>query len=319
MRLPLRLAVHPLSPTLAPPDRPDRAAALDILVVEDNPTNRLVMEEMLRHLGHQVTLAVDGTDGVRQAASRRFDTVLMDISMPVMDGLTATRLIRTESPSKGARILAVTAHTLPADIERFREAGMDGCLTKPIRTADLEQALAGGTATAAAPMTLLPLVSRDRLSELRQALGPDGAAEAIRSYLVDMERVFATLSTPGQSVPVLTAACHEAAGASATIGAAQLHASFAALERLQAEVDQTDLVRAVDEAERLFSRTAAQPPCCGRRDSCGQNRPSPPFCCSIASSATTAAAPPTTSGAQAVITASPRIAARSGKLVFGIR
>lgn len=143
LRLPLPLAAPP--PDEAPPDPPAMALPqLDILVVEDNVTNRAVMEEMLRHLGQRVTMAVDGEKGAAAAAAHRYDLILMDISMPVMDGLAATRLIRAAGASRQARIVAVTAHSLPEDLERFRAAGMADMMVKPITHAGLVQLLSGG-------------------------------------------------------------------------------------------------------------------------------------------------------------------------------
>ena len=98
----------------------------------NNATNRIVLEEMLEQLGHRVTMATEGRQGMELARAHPFDVILMDISMPMMDGLTATAMIRAQGLSMGSRILAVTAHSLPADLERFQKAGMDGCLTKPI-------------------------------------------------------------------------------------------------------------------------------------------------------------------------------------------
>lgn len=117
------LALHPV--TSVPP--------LDILLVDDHRTNRLIMRRFLESAGHRVTEAGDGESAVVEAGRRRFDTILMDISMPRMDGITATRAIRTgNGPSAQSRILALTAHALPEERVAFRAAGMEACLTKPI-------------------------------------------------------------------------------------------------------------------------------------------------------------------------------------------
>ena len=138
-------------------------AGLRILVVEDNETNRFVAEEMLRGQGHIVTLAEDGKKGVEAAQAARYDLILMDISMPGMDGVAATRAIRARGgPCAAAPIFGLTAHALPEEQARFRAAGMDGCLTKPLRLNTLIAALAemglrpgGGAArgTARAPVS----------------------------------------------------------------------------------------------------------------------------------------------------------------------
>lgn len=118
---------------------------MDVLVVEDNATNRIVLEEMLQQMGHRVTMAADGRQGFEAARAHPFDVILMDISMPMMDGLTATAMIRAQGLSMGSRIVAVTAHSLPADLERFQKAGMNDCLTKPISLGNLAKSLLGDT------------------------------------------------------------------------------------------------------------------------------------------------------------------------------
>ena len=115
---------------------------LTILLVEDNEINRFVAREMLQGVGHLIVEATNGREGVNMADAARFDLILMDISMPGMDGMEATRAIRAGSgPCRDVPILGLTAHALPEEIERFVEAGMQDCLTKPIRIETLEKAL----------------------------------------------------------------------------------------------------------------------------------------------------------------------------------
>jgi PAS domain S-box-containing protein len=103
-----------------------------VLVVEDNEINRNLANELLCDLGIRVGIAVDGREGVNQVLAGAFDLVLMDIQMPVMDGLTATRLIRANDRFQDLRIIAMTAHAMSGDRERSLDAGMDDHLTKPI-------------------------------------------------------------------------------------------------------------------------------------------------------------------------------------------
>jgi CheY-like chemotaxis protein len=211
------------------------AEALDVLVVEDNATNRIVLQEMLHQLGHRVTLAEDGGQGLEAARAHRFDVILMDISMPLMDGLTATALIRMEGCSARSRILAVTAHSLPADLERFRQAGMDGCLTKPISLRDLAQTLAGGSAlNAAFPPQEGHMISLDRLKDLRDGLGTAGLARMLARFRVDFGSLQARLETACDAAGFaeLLPLCHEGAGLCAMVGASALHQHFVAAEDL---------------------------------------------------------------------------------------
>jgi len=128
--------------TPAPSAPPETRARL--LLVEDNEVNRMVVRMMLAGEGFEIVEAGDGAAAVAAAARRRFDAVLMDVSMPVMDGLEATRTIRANEASAGGRtpIIGLTAHALARDAEQCRRAGMDDCLTKPVRKEALLAALA---------------------------------------------------------------------------------------------------------------------------------------------------------------------------------
>ena len=116
-----------------------RLAGMRLLVAEDNALNRLVIEEILTRAGARVTLCVNGLEAVE--ALRRddkiFDAVLMDIQMPVMDGYSATRIIREKLGLLDLPIIAVTAFTQPEDLEKSRLAGMVGHVVKPLDVAHL--------------------------------------------------------------------------------------------------------------------------------------------------------------------------------------
>jgi PAS domain S-box-containing protein len=114
-------------------DAPAWLAGMRILVVEDNPTNRQVATRMLCELGATVDTAEDGAEGVRCARSGAYDLILMDIQMPVMDGISAAREIRAlRGPAALTPIVATTANVLSHQIETYRRSGMDGCVAKPI-------------------------------------------------------------------------------------------------------------------------------------------------------------------------------------------
>jgi PAS domain S-box-containing protein len=134
----------------AEPDRP--AAALErpirLLVVEDNAVNRELITTLLSPFPIEMETAADGAEAVEAVGRARFDVILMDVQMPVMDGLTATRRIRAMSDAAAARtpIVAMTANVLPEQIARCREAGMDDHLGKPINPTRLLEALERWTA-----------------------------------------------------------------------------------------------------------------------------------------------------------------------------
>ena len=133
-------------PVLPAPQKSDRRlAGLRLLVAEDNELNQYVIELMLTRAGAEVVIAGNGLAAVKRlrAPEARFDAVLMDIQMPVMDGYTATRIIREEIGLVDLPIIAVTAHARVEDREKSRNAGMAGHLAKPIDIDDLIDLLAG--------------------------------------------------------------------------------------------------------------------------------------------------------------------------------
>jgi two-component system, sensor histidine kinase and response regulator len=121
----------------------DRRARLDVLVVDDNPVNRKLLQIILDRAGHDVTLACDGREAVGAVEGGRFDLVLMDVQMPVMDGLEATRRIRALPDPARARtpIVAVTANAMRGDADACYAAGMDGYVTKPVTMGSLSDAI----------------------------------------------------------------------------------------------------------------------------------------------------------------------------------
>jgi signal transduction histidine kinase/ligand-binding sensor domain-containing protein/CheY-like chemotaxis protein len=136
-----------VEPSPARETAPAPRYALRILLAEDHPVNEKIAVRLLEKAGHQVTVARTGREAVELSARQSFDLILMDVQMPEMDGLEATRLIRARERG-GARtpILAMTAYAMPSDRERCLAAGMDGYLSKPFRPAELEEALRQATA-----------------------------------------------------------------------------------------------------------------------------------------------------------------------------
>ena len=113
-----------------------------ILLVEDNPVNRTVGQRLLEKAGHSVVVVCDGSEALATFETGIFDLVLMDIQMPNMDGFEAAAGIRRKEGShERVPILALTAHVMKDDEARYRAAGMDGCIAKPIQTAALYRAI----------------------------------------------------------------------------------------------------------------------------------------------------------------------------------
>jgi PAS domain S-box-containing protein len=247
--------------------------ALDILVVEDNEINRILVEKMLRNLGHRVTLAPGGAEGVAAARDKDFNLIFMDISMPGVDGIEATRQIRSGRLADGVDIVALTAHVAPQDHARILAAGMAEVVTKPVhkstladvidRRATLPLVRSRRPVAKAQPTTKLtagaqtpepapaPAAARE-LSDIEQffdALGRDRGVEFLAEYKGDMEQLLADLHSCEDLSDPLRAEAHRLAGSAAVLGFGALRHALLDIEnadgnggtdlmRLQAEWDE---------------------------------------------------------------------------------
>ncbi|MCL4273284.1 MAG: response regulator [Anaerolineales bacterium] len=112
-----------------------------ILIVEDNMDTYELVRFILEKNGYETFLAVNGRDGVNAATKQKPDLIIMDLSMPEMDGWTATRLIKQNAKTSYIPLIALTAHVLPGDRERAVEAGCNDYITKPMDLLDLVEAV----------------------------------------------------------------------------------------------------------------------------------------------------------------------------------
>lgn len=156
-------------------DAPDN---LNILLAEDNVMNQKVAVSMLKKIGHTITIVQNGKEAVNAFMGKKFDMILMDGQMPVMDGLEATRAIRElEKKQKGSKnhipIIALTANAMKGDKERFMDSGMDDYLTKPIKRKALEDAIVRCSSKEKAVDPSLPLSDIINLDELIQTMNGD--------------------------------------------------------------------------------------------------------------------------------------------------
>lgn len=114
-----------------------------ILIVEDNMDTYELVRFILEKNGFETMLAMNGRDGVNAAAKQMPDLIIMDLSMPEMDGWTATRLIKGDSSTSSIPLIALTAHALPSDRKRAFDAGCDEYITKPMDLLDLLETVHG--------------------------------------------------------------------------------------------------------------------------------------------------------------------------------
>lgn len=108
------------------------SSAKIVLLVEDNEDNLVVYRTILEHVGYRVIEARDGEEGVTQARRQLPDLILMDISIPKMDGWEATQRLKADATTRGIPIIALTAHALEEDRQKAQQAGCDGYLAKPV-------------------------------------------------------------------------------------------------------------------------------------------------------------------------------------------
>ena len=108
-----------------------------VLLVEDNEMNRDMLSRRLQRKGYEVVMAVDGGQGVEMAKTMAPDLILMDMSLPVLDGWEATRQLKADDLTHGIPVIALTAHAMAGDQDRAREAGCDDYDTKPVEFARL--------------------------------------------------------------------------------------------------------------------------------------------------------------------------------------
>jgi two-component system, cell cycle response regulator DivK len=122
-----------------------------VLLVEDNEMNRDMLARRLRRKGYEVVPASDGREAVAVAQTQPVDLILMDLSLPVLDGWEATRLLKADSHTWSIPIIALTAHAMPGDRERALDAGCDDFDTKPV---DFNRLVAKIEAQLARPLTM---------------------------------------------------------------------------------------------------------------------------------------------------------------------
>ncbi len=252
-------AIRALGGEAAEHDAPRRAASIGhtdlssirgarVLLVDDNDLNQQVGRDLLEGAGLQVSIAEDGQQALDQLAEAEFDLVLMDMQMPVMDGLTATRLIRAESRWAALPVLAMTANAMSSDRERCLAAGMNDHLAKPIDPDELFKLLLAWIPARAAPAAppaslahtavaepeaMLEIAGVDVAAGLRRVLNKRAAYEGMLRKFVQgqAEAVAQTAQQLARGDrEAATRLAHTLKGTAATIGAEGLAAQAATLE-----------------------------------------------------------------------------------------
>lgn len=152
-QLVVSLLLKPIANEISETDRPLITSAGEepqVLLAEDTESNRAIISAMLEKLGCRVETAVNGAEALEAATGKRFDAVLMDVMMPIMDGEEAVRRIRAApEPYSRTPVIGITAHTLQEERERLLAAGMSACLSKPVKKMELRSSLTTALGVAA--------------------------------------------------------------------------------------------------------------------------------------------------------------------------
>lgn len=209
-------------------------AARRVLLVEDNEVNRKVAVRLLQKLGHEVDTAIDGAEAVEKTALHRYDAVLMDIHMPRMDGLEATRRIRERERSTGVHqvIIAMTANAMREDVEKCLSSGMDDYLSKPVKAEVLQAVLEKWQNALFESVSSNFPIDRDFLMEITDG-DAEFAAEILQEFLDTTPSLLrqAEEALRAGDATSLTRAAHTIKGSARSVGA-QAFADIAfALER----------------------------------------------------------------------------------------
>jgi len=253
-----------LAPTLLPP--------MHLLAADDVPQNLEVLMLLLAKLGHTVTGASDGAMAAQLASEAQFDAILMDVQMPGMDGLEATRRIRADEAANGRKripVIAMTASVLERDRDATREAGMDGFTTKPVDVAVLTQELArvlgmpAGTPQLAPSPATAPargqVLNADK-GLARWAGQREAYQRALRRFAHDHEGAEKELRSAfaGGQHAACAALAHRLRGAAANLGMEQLADALWRLEGgLQAQDSRAALPELLDQATQRLSDALA--------------------------------------------------------------
>ena len=225
---------------------------LRILVVDDNTINQRVAVRILQQLGYQPEVAGNGREALDAIDGKPFDFILMDVMMPELDGLEATRLLRKRQTNPAYKnyqarivVVAVTAHSMQGDREKCIAAGMDDYLSKPVRPKDVREMIERWgdklgklaapplAAPASAPVPDLVPVDMDRLLDLTDG-SADNLRELIEMYLKQTNTQFEQMQAAigRQDGDALRRLAHSCAGSSATLGMTQLAPCLKELEKL---------------------------------------------------------------------------------------
>ncbi len=243
--------------------------ALRVLLAEDNAVNQRVALRMLSSLGYRADVASNGVEALEMVRNRQYDLIFMDLQMPVMDGLEATRRIVEMHGARRPRIVAMTANALSGDANTCFAAGMDDYVAKPVRLQDVQRAIKrnaaalGTTANTfvAAPPRAAAMLDKEPLNELRKLgaeVETDLVSELVDLYLKDAPARLAALKEAliGGDAKTAEREAHTLKSSSAALGAQTMAAMCKEAEQLAHVSDLTAVRNALPNLESTLKALA---------------------------------------------------------------
>ena len=235
---------------------------LRVLVVDDNAVNQRVALRMLAAFGYRADVASNGVEALDMLHNCRYDLLFMDVQMPVMDGLEATKRIVEIYGKKRPRIIAMTANALSGDAETCFAAGMDDYVAKPVRMQDLQRALKRQVTIEAAP-TEEVMLDRETLAELRRVgveAETDLVGELVGLFLKDtplrlaaLKASLAAADSDGSDAIVAEREAHTLKSSSAALGARLMSTLCKDIERFVHDADFAAARAKVPELEAMMT------------------------------------------------------------------
>ena len=244
---------------------------LSVLVVEDNEINAIVVEGFLDHMGHDVTIVTTGEDAVERVRNQHVDVVLMDISLPGIDGVEATRRIRNLDRSAASElpIIAMSAHVFQNEIANVLEAGMDAFVGKPVSPERLAEALAQVVLRrkrgVIVPVEHAPddgrhaVLNRSVLDDDYMVLGPEKTGRMVDAFFDGTARKVEQLAhaVEGEDWSTVAYIAHNLKGSAASLGLSALENRAQGLEICARKEADAEIARDFDAFVELFESSAA--------------------------------------------------------------
>jgi signal transduction histidine kinase/DNA-binding response OmpR family regulator len=257
-----RVGAEDLKASIAALGRP-----LRVLIAEDDATNRMVVVKMLQEFTAETRIATDGVQALQAASEADFDLMLMDVRMPEMDGLAATRAIRARGGRLAAvPIIALTANAFAEDMKLCREAGMSDFLAKPLRKPAMVAAILRAIGRVAPPAAVLPSepalaaasapLDQAALAQLTEAIGEDGVRQTFATFARETEARLALFRqfTEGNDRAKIEIEAHALKGSARTLGAGELSDLARLIEHRAARISADELHGAVEELDAAYRK-----------------------------------------------------------------